>query len=112
MTITHADIPRFYIEVNNHPIAVRDFREWYSTYEHSDPLVATSWLDVGPESEDKIHVSTIFLGYSQDPTASPPLLYETCVYQGTQIRERVLSESRDAAQDVHEQIVESLTALQ
>jgi hypothetical protein len=113
VTLTHADIPRFYVEDDNgDPYPVRNLDAWVE-YQRSDQrVVAFSSLLPDPDQDDTTHVSTVFVGINQELGRTPPLLYETAVFRGTAIVDLVHSESRDAAQDTHDQIVESLTALQ
>lgn len=112
MTISSSDLVRLYIEDDSGtPFPQRDLLKWADWYTSHDTIVATTHIDA-VDGGDSTVVQTAFLGFSLDPASFPPLLYESLVFQGTRLMDRVLSDSRESATEAHEELVNSLTALQ
>lgn len=115
-TISHADIPRLYLETESgHPYPATNPVEWAHTRASEiglDANVAHTRIPSPDQDDDDTVVSTVFLGFSADPTEVPPACYETLVLRGTGVVERLLSSTRQDAEQIHDDTVEQLQSLQ
>lgn len=115
-TISHAEIPRLFFETEDgRPVPTHDPRQWAEQRASElalDANVAHTRIPSPDPDADETVVSTVFLGFSADPTEVPPACYETLVLRGTGVLERILTTTRTDAEATHEETVEQLQSLQ
>lgn len=113
MTISHADVPRYYLEdENGDTFPTSNLTEWIQDRLAGDNVVGHELLPESPDQDERLRVSTVFTGVNQDISRHPALLYETAVFRGTSVLELIHSETREAALQTHNALVDSYTSLQ
>jgi len=110
----HSSVQRYWQETDNgEPVAwVGSVADWATWLDGHDVVVATTRVADPDEPDTHKLVSTVFLGYSLHPTQRPPLLYETLVFDESNVLARRLSTNRESADKAHESLVIELSSLQ